>query len=259
MATAADFRWKVRRFRFRAVDELRFPDHAGNVLRGVLGYLLEPGVFRPPSRPGLPSGLRTPPPPFVLRAPHLNGRMVAAGSEWEFRLNVFDPDLSIEPEWGTISGARVEALGFDTADARVDLAAATPGLKRLRVEFETPAELKGHDAPDAPPPFGVLLKRVRDRVATLRLLYGEGELALDFRALGERAEAVQLVEGAVAPVELDRRSRRTGQVHAVGGFLGAAVYEGELGEFLPWLQAAEATGVGRHTVWGNGALRVTPL
>jgi hypothetical protein len=38
--------------------------------------------------------------------------------------------------------------------------------------------------------------------------------------------------------------------------MGTATYEGDLAEFLPWLQAAEATGVGRHAVWGQGEIRL---
>ena len=33
-------------------------------------------------------------------------------------------------------------------------------------------------------------------------------------------------------------------------------YEGELGEFVPFLRAAEWTGVGRQTSWGKGAITV---
>jgi hypothetical protein len=42
----------------------------------------------------------------------------------------------------------------------------------------------------------------------------------------------------------------------VGGFTGFATYIGEMGEFLPILRAAEWTGVGRQTVWGNGAIKL---
>ena len=58
---------------------------------------------------------------------------------------------------------------------------------------------------------------------------------------------------------MDRRSTRTGQVHPLGGFAGWAEYEGELAEFLPWLRAAYWTGVGRHTVWGYGAISIEEL
>lgn len=256
---AADFRWKVRRIRFRALDELRFPPHAGNALRGALGFLLEPGVFRPRARPGLPSGLKTPPPPFAVRAKHLDGLTVAAGSAWELILHIFDLSLDLDPDLRTVSGSRVVKLETESADHVVDLTPASASVTAVEVAFETPTELKGHDDPAIPPAFDVLFKRARDRVATLLALYGSGAVDIDFRALGDRAAAVRRVGGAVEPVSIDRYSTRTGQVHPLGGFRGNALYEGDLAEFIPWLRAAEAAGVGRHTVWGNGVIRITAL
>ena len=58
-------------------------------------------------------------------------------------------------------------------------------------------------------------------------------------------------------VETSRRSSRTGQIHSLGGFVGEAEYEGDLTEFVPYLRAAQWTGVGRQTAWGKGALVVT--
>jgi len=60
-------------------------------------------------------------------------------------------------------------------------------------------------------------------------------------------------------VDAERRSSRTGQVHGIGGFVGVAEYEGELGEFVPYLEAARWTGVGRQCVWGKGELHVEAL
>lgn len=47
--------------------------------------------------------------------------------------------------------------------------------------------------------------------------------------------------------------------HPLGGVTGWVEYEGELGEFLPYLRAATYTGVGRQTVWGHGRLKVEKL
>jgi hypothetical protein len=60
-------------------------------------------------------------------------------------------------------------------------------------------------------------------------------------------------------VDIRRRSSRTGQTHGIGGFTGFAEYEGDLAEFLPWLEAAQWTGVGRQSVWGKGEIRLQRL
>jgi hypothetical protein len=106
------------------------------------------------------------------------------------------------------------------------------------------------------PEFGILACRIRDRVSSLRERYDDGPLDIDFRAFGERAALVRMTRCDVGQVDVSRRSSRTGQVHPIGGFVGEAEYEGDLAEFIPYLEAAAWTGVGRQTVWGKGALQV---
>ena len=57
-------------------------------------------------------------------------------------------------------------------------------MRALRVEFVTPTELKSGDHLVARPEFGVLFARARDRVSTLRALYGAGPLEIDFQCDG---------------------------------------------------------------------------
>jgi len=128
-------------------------------------------------------------------------------------------------------------------------------IGRLRVRFLTPTELKGTERPE----FGALLRRVRDRVSALRELYGDGPLAIDFKAFGERASCVSMTRCELATVAAQRISRGTGQRHSLGGFTGFAEYEGDLAEFLPYLEIARWTGVGRQTVWGKGEIAYETL
>ncbi len=131
-----------------------------------------------------------------------------------------------------------------------------PGASRVSVRFITPTELKAAGRDRALPEFGALLARIRDRIGTLRDLYGDGPLEIDFRAFGERAARVRMTRCEMAQVDTERRSSRTGQTHPIGGFVGEAEYEGELSEFIPYLKAAQWTGVGRQTVWGKGEIRI---
>jgi len=67
---------------------------------------------------------------------------------------------------------------------------------------------------------------------------------------------VRLAGSRLRWTETTRRSGKTGERHPFGGFTGEADYEGELAEFLPFLKAAQWTGVGRQTVWGKGEMEV---
>jgi hypothetical protein len=229
-----------------------------------------------------------PPRPFVFRAAHLDGRRVAPGEDFFFDVNLFDTQepliayfvasfaqLAREgmgPHRGRAVLEKVTSVAphagklvFDGPARRfhepveplaLDLTPDAVRVGRLRIEFVTPTEIKGGDQVVAKPEFGALFARARDRLSALRGLYGEGSLPIDFRAMGERAAAVRMTRCDLRHVQGERRSGRTGQVHPLGGFIGVAEYEGDLGEFVPILSAAEWTGVGRQTVWGKGAIRV---
>jgi len=248
------------RFVFAAQEEIRFPaGKAGNTLRGALGTIL-----RPVERAGMggPSGWRAGPRGFVFRARHLDGRRVEAGEEFSFDVHLFDVAAvdGLVEAFGKLEAlgarrGRVEFRRVTGRPLRLELE-GTEAVNRLRVRFVTPTELKSGERVVERPEFGILAVRVRDRISALRERYGPGPLWIDFRGFGERASRVEMTRCAVEWREVERRSSRTGQRHSIGGFVGEAEYEGELREFVPYLRAAEWTGVGRHTVWGNGEIAV---
>ncbi|HEY2844782.1 MAG TPA: CRISPR system precrRNA processing endoribonuclease RAMP protein Cas6 [Bryobacteraceae bacterium] len=264
---------------------------AGNGLRGAFGSILQrlacvtdcPGphdcqapdsceyalMFAPTAAAG-PSGLADQPRPYVFRANHLNGRTIAPGEPFHFDFHWFDlrrPSVKLalrafrELAHEGLGPDRhaadlVEVVGDDAA-LRVSLDPPENPVQRVKIRFETPTELKAEGQSIAQPEFGVLASRIRDRISTLRALYDEGPLKLDFREFSERAARVRMTRCDIRHLDVSRRSSATGQIHPLGGFVGEAEYEGDLTEFIPYLHAARWTGVGRQTAWGKGVLRVT--
>ncbi len=247
----------------------------------VYARIFEP---RAPSRPG-PSGFAEWPRPFVLRTRHLDGLVIFPRKPFSFDVHLFDlrnPALAcfvqafaliarqgmgpLRRKATLISVAQLDAAGRVVAQvwdgnrctallepASVPLAENGPA-DSLAIRFLTPTELKCQGGLAAQPDFPVLFARIRDRISTLRALYGPGPLDIDFQALGNRAEKIEMTRCQVETAYVERRSSRTGQVHPLGGFTGEAEYRGTLGEFLPYLRAARWTGVGRQTVWGKGEI-----
>lgn len=247
-------------------------------------------MFEPTATGGSPSGLADWPRPFVFRAMHLDGHTIPAGDRFQFDLNLFDTESpaiaylvltfaqlareGLGPGRRRVELVSVDQLNkqdepfaviYDNASATVrqnvgplelSLEPHAEPVTRVRVRFITPTELKSGDRLAAKPEFGILANRIRDRISTLRECYGEGSLDIDFRAFGDRATLIRMTHCDIRPVNVERRSSRTGQVHGIGGFIGEAEYEGDLTEFLPYLQAAKWTGVGRQTVWGKGEVVV---
>lgn len=277
------------RFLFSALDPIVFPPgQPGNILRGAFGKAFRgivclpecPGargcpkiqiceyarIFDPYSAEG-PSGFAERPRPFVFRAAGLDGKSVQTGERFWFDVHLFD---TREPPRDSFTQAfeQLAKNGLGPQRGRADLTAVEQNLisinfaanpvtvQNLRVEFVSPTELKSRDTLVTRPDFEVLFARARDRVSALRAMYGAGPLDIDFRAMGERAAAVRLTACELRQVGARRRSSRNGQMHGIGGFVGAAEYAGELGEFLPYLDAAQWTGVGRQCVWGKGELRL---
>jgi hypothetical protein len=286
----AKFEFFRFRFHFRAVDAVHFPaGKSGNVIRGALGLILRDiaspaayaGLFEPGSQLGkAPSGLGDWPRPFVLRAADLDGHTVPEGGQFCFDVHVFDLRAAaltyfhqafarfggqgIGPGHGRVTLERAEQMDLDGRAGPVtgapalalDLRPDGEPVERVQVRFLSPTELKSGGTVIERPEFAVLFARLRDRISTLRALYGAGPLEIDFRGMGERAAAVRMNRYEVQWEKVERKSGRTGQVHPLGGFTGDAEYQGELAEFLPWLRAARWVGVGRQTVWGKGDVRV---
>ncbi len=245
-----------------------------NILRGGFGITLKriasseiySRIFEP-KLPGGPSGLADAPRPFAFRARHLDGRLIAPGECFHFDVNIFDVrDDAVSCFTQVFSElarqglgptrGRAELTGADGILQRLRLEPAPDPVAQIRIEFLTPTELKGNAQIAERPEFPILLGRIRDRISTLRAVYGSGPLAIDFGAMGERAGGVKLTRCDITPVALERRSSRTGQTHPIGGFIGSAEYKGELAEFVPYIEAARWIGVGRHTAWGKGEIQV---
>jgi len=250
------------------------------MLRGALGAAFRKTasspqtyarIFEPASLRPAPSGFADRPRPFVFRTAHLDGKTVEAEQCFWFDVNLFEvPNPPLEDFTRAFKHLAHEGLGPHrvllelmsveptVATGLVSLSLDPPlsATTQVRVEFVTPTELKGAEEISSEPSFGVLFARTRDRISTLRALYGSGPLSIDFRSMGERASAIRLTRSELREVRAERRSGRTGHIHSIGGFSGTADYEGDLDEFIPYLEAARWTGVGRHCVWGNGELRV---
>ncbi|HEV1285795.1 MAG TPA: CRISPR system precrRNA processing endoribonuclease RAMP protein Cas6 [Bryobacteraceae bacterium] len=248
------------RFRFRARTPVRFPPgETANLFRGQFGKILyrrDPAIYArlfAPVAQGGPSGLHDPPRPFVLRVRHLDGAVL---DDFHAGINLFETN---RPDTGGIRSAiaelaqeslRAELTGVDGEEIRRLPFATTRRVDRVRVHFLSPTELKNAGSPE----FGPLFARIRDRISTLREFYGSGPLEIDFKAMGERAAAIRMTCCELQHVDAERVSQ--GRRHPLGGFTGVAEYEGDLTEFIPYLEIASYTGVGRQTVWGKGEIAI---
>ncbi|MBI5280792.1 MAG: CRISPR system precrRNA processing endoribonuclease RAMP protein Cas6 [Candidatus Solibacter usitatus] len=254
MPAGLDFHVLTCRISLRARVPLDLPTPAANRFRGALGFQLPEEIFRPSAQEG-PSGLHDRPRPFSLRAHHLDGLSLRPGQAFELSLNLFYADPSpFREAFARLAWAA--PLDWSETYHHAGLAAEPGPPFDLRVRFLTPTELKPPVPPGSLPPFATLLARACDRISALRAFYGPGPLDVDHAALRAPAGAVDTLGGDLRHAAAARLSARTGQTHPLGGFTGHVDYAQVPNAFLPWLQAAAFTGVGRQTVWGNGIIAV---
>ena len=201
-------------------------------------------MFEPSALGNGPSGLADWPRPFVFRATHLDGSTVAQGAPFSFDLNLFDirsPAITylalafaqlaregIGPRRGRADLVGVSRLN-ETGDAvarifdgttllqqgaeamQLSLQPLPEAVNRVRLRFMTPTELKGGERVTDRPEFAVLASRIRDRLSTLRNLYDDGPLDIDFRGFGERAGRVRMTRCDLRRVDLVRQAAGPGR------------------------------------------------
>lgn len=273
MKASPELRVWYTEYHFRAVDPIAFPaGTAGNRLRGAFGRILKTRypeeyerIFAP--RGSGPSGIADAPRPFIFQVSQLDGKTFPAGSDFACRVCLFEAEGESQALFQNIlvemgaegigpERARAEFLSARPHKLSFSLEPDDPPVTGVQVSFLTPTELKSGGGIAPRPEFPILFRRIRDRISVLSALYGSGPLQIDFRGLGLRAEQIRLTRCDVSRINAERRSGSTGQVHPIGGFIGEVEYRGDLGEFVPYLEAAQWTGVGRQTVWGKGEIQI---
>jgi hypothetical protein len=129
-----------------------------------------------------------------------------------------------------------------------------PPAKNLTIELLTPLRLKFENHLCADLPFHLLTRAALRRVSALFSTFGEGEPAVDYRGLVEKAKAVRIAEADLHWLDIKRYSLRQDSTMLVGGLTGYVTYEGDLGPFLPWLRLAERFHLGKQTSFGLGKI-----
>ena len=124
-------------------------------------------------------------------------------------------------------------------------------MREITLRFLTPTTLKAEGEVVAVPQFHQLIKRLRDRVNALASFYCGSALDLDFKALGQQAETIQTVALDSRWVDRTRRTRK-GFAQDLSGFVGEAMYRGDIGRFLPLLLLGKYIHVGKNAAFGNG-------
>lgn len=192
-----------------------------------------------------------------------------------------DDLLAVPPPIGP-AGFSLASVTYERVREQLGLPTRTPPSKaghasqpRVRLQFLTPTLLKTGSGIDAngrriqareirdSPPFGVIARRLRDRLSSLCKFFGEPWSHPDFAELGRLSDAVQLVDSRTTWLRRSRQSNRTGHSHDLNGFIGEATYafptNNHFTALWPLLKFGELLHVGKLTPWGHGRISMTNL
>ncbi len=247
-------------------------------------------VFETPVRPedkGLIEGMSDAPHPMVLRPPRSSKRMFEKGEPFECEVILIGEALRFLPQvvcafedfgkrgvgsrkgsfkvqrvsapvggnWEQIYSREEPQLGpiprvLTGADQAAPTSDGTVNL--VEVCFETPLRIKSHGGITDELTFELLLKNVLRRIHILDQLHCRGEINMNHEKLVALAAHVRTVSENLWWVEWSRNSQRKNMIVQMGGLIGRMVFEGDLYEFLTYLELGKALHVGKGTAYGMG-------
>jgi hypothetical protein len=166
---------------------------------------------------------------------------------------------------GQFSLVRVQSgdkVVYNKQDERIDLdGCAFPlsvesknnrGRGNVSLCFLTPLRVKYRQRFAKELPFHVLTRAMLRRISVLMSAYGDGEPALDYRGLVEKAQLVTTAESELKWYDWERYSFRQRKKMPMGGLAGRISYENVPSEFLPVLDFCQKVHIGKNTSFGLG-------
>jgi hypothetical protein len=134
-----------------------------------------------------------------------------------------------------------------------------PAEGDIRVRFLSPTRLIDSDALVKAPDFGILFRRLLERMDELSKQHNGGERRSpeEVTELNQLADQVRLIEGDTQWIDLWGPSGRTGRDTPMSGCVGHAVYRSKhWDKLLPFLLLGQGVQVGKLTAKGNGVFQV---
>lgn len=132
----------------------------------------------------------------------------------------------------------------------------TSGCNLLTLDFITPTRIVVNEDLVVDLELHHLIRSLLRRISTLSYFHCGERLDLDFKGLIERAQGVKVIQRKTEWHDWERYSARQDVRMKLGGFIGRAVFRGEMTEFMPFLKAGETLHVGKGTSFGLGKYRM---
>jgi len=143
----------------------------------------------------------------------------------------------------------IENIQLDSTAAR------KVSCSKVQLDLVTPLRLKFKNRLSGELPFHILVRAMLRRAASLFSCYGDGEPELDYRKLVSRAERIKISQSDLKWFDWRRYSNRQDKAMLMGGIVGSVVYEGDLDDFIPFIDFCTRVHVGKQTTFGLGKIK----
>ncbi|MDY7034173.1 MAG: CRISPR system precrRNA processing endoribonuclease RAMP protein Cas6 [Thermodesulfobacteriota bacterium] len=132
----------------------------------------------------------------------------------------------------------------------------TSSVSQTKLIFHTPLRIKEKGDLVVDLTFPLFMERLLQRITVLSYFHCNGPGQADHESLLKQAENVNVKEKSLRWHDWERYSKRQDARMKLGGLLGTVTFEGDLGEFLPYLKVGEYVHVGQGTSFGLGGYEV---
>ena len=126
------------------------------------------------------------------------------------------------------------------------------GCKKLQLKLLTPLRFKSNGRLGRQLDFRELVRLSLRRMSSLMDAFGQGEPKLDYTGIIKRSEKVKTVTSSLRWFDWQRFSNRQQRHVQLGGLVGDVTYQGDLDEFLPYINFCQKTHLGKNTSFGLG-------
>lgn len=135
--------------------------------------------------------------------------------------------------------------------------AAPRPCNKLSLSFETPTRIIYNGGLGIDLEFHILVRQLLRRMSMLYYFHCNGDAsAWDFKGMIEKAKEIKTVKRALKWHDWERYSARQDTKLKMGGFVGEITFEGDIGPFMPLIQAGEVLHVGKGTGFGLGRFEI---
>jgi len=128
-------------------------------------------------------------------------------------------------------------------------------VSKIKIEFITPFRVKYRNKLAYDFDFQVIVRACLRRISQLEETYFGREPEIDYRSIVYSSKDVKKIYENKKWFEIPRYSFRQNTRMKLGGLIGEAIYEGDIGKFYPLLRYCEIVHIGKQTSFGFGKFK----